>query len=62
MIGGSAESAARLRWALSRPYFFMKWKRATVETRTFHVRSMKSRISERWALGWVTRNCAIDPA
>ena len=58
MARGSGPSAAeaRLRPARSSPYFFMKWYRATVDTRTFQVRSMNSIISPREASGWLTRN------
>ena len=55
---GSAPSAAeaRLRPARSSPYFFMKWYKATVDTRTFQVRPMNWIISPREALGWAMRN------
>jgi hypothetical protein len=58
----SSDLEARLRCATSSPYFFRNFHKATVDTRTFQVASMKSRMSNREALGWVIRNWAIGPA
>jgi hypothetical protein len=54
--GESSAAKARLRPARSSPYFFMKWYRATLDTRTFQVRQMNSIISPREASGWAMRN------
>jgi hypothetical protein len=42
-LGRGAVASARV--ARSRPNFLQKWCKATVETRTLHVRSIQSRMS-----------------